>query len=169
MISEDNKFLPGEGSFIKLFDRTKKYFRVDKTPFINVLESTEQRCVLFLAPRRFGKTLWLDTLAQYYDEQNKDKFDELFGHLEIGKYRTDTASSYQVLKLDLARIDDADNFKADFHVKLNEQMEVFKTKYNYTFSTSNDCTVTLIRLIDTVNQNSKKVREKFYSWFSFII
>jgi len=61
--AEDTKFLPGVGSFKRVFDRQIDNFRVDKTHYIKILEHTGQPCVSFLVPRRFGKTLWLDTLA----------------------------------------------------------------------------------------------------------
>jgi hypothetical protein len=56
------KFPYGISDFHKLI--TKDYFSVDRTDRIRAIEEMgEQR--LFLRPRRFGKSLWLSTLAKF--------------------------------------------------------------------------------------------------------
>ncbi len=39
---------------------------VDRTRYVRTLEELG-RALLFLRPRRFGKSLWLSVLANYYD------------------------------------------------------------------------------------------------------
>jgi hypothetical protein len=43
-------------------------FYVDKTPFLAQLEQ-ESKNVIFLRPRRFGKSLWVSLLQHYYGIQ----------------------------------------------------------------------------------------------------
>jgi hypothetical protein len=59
------------------------FFYVDKTPFLPILERDEAgyAYVLFLRPRRFGKSSFLSLLEHYYDMGRADQFDALFsGH-----------------------------------------------------------------------------------------
>ncbi len=81
---EQIKLLPyGVSDFIQLRKQNKYY--VDKTMYIPMLE--ERGNFLFLIrPRRFGKSLFLNMLAAYYDSKRTDRFDELFGGLWIGLY-----------------------------------------------------------------------------------
>lgn len=60
------------------------------TPYPPLIERlfAEGPALVSLRPRRFGKSLWLDTLAEYYDLNNQDSFEQLFGHLVIGKSKT---------------------------------------------------------------------------------
>ncbi|MCP4111617.1 MAG: AAA family ATPase, partial [Desulfobacteraceae bacterium] len=65
---------------------TKGHFYCDRTDRIHLLE--RGKYLLFLRPRRFGKSLLLSMLANYYDVALEDRFRELFGHLEIGRNPT---------------------------------------------------------------------------------
>ncbi len=55
---------------IQSFERLiqSDYLYVDKTAFIDKLENIGEPYLVFLRPRKFGKTLWLDTLSRYYPE-----------------------------------------------------------------------------------------------------
>ena len=79
------------------------YYYVDKTHFIPLIEQAD-RFFFFIRPRRFGKSLTLNVLQHYYDVRTKDKFDELFGDLYIGKYPTCDRNSYLVLYLNFSGI-----------------------------------------------------------------
>ena len=63
---EKKKFLYGSQSFNKIYKTPNSWF-VDKTGYIKVLENLDMDAILSLRPRRFGKSLWIDTLANYYD------------------------------------------------------------------------------------------------------
>ena len=65
----------GQSDIIKILQ--KNYYYVDKTPFIPLIEESDDFLV-FLRPRRFGKSLWLATLATYYDIKNKERLHEIF-------------------------------------------------------------------------------------------
>ncbi len=55
---------------------------VDRTAHIRNLEKLGD-VLVFLRPRRFGKSLWIQTLATYYDLRYADAFDENFAGLDI--------------------------------------------------------------------------------------
>ena len=61
--------------------RREGFFYVDKTPFLPVLERGESgyAYLLFLRPRRIGKSLLLSMMEHYYDIGRANEFDELFG------------------------------------------------------------------------------------------
>ena len=48
----------------------------DKTMYVQKLEEIESNAVVFLRPRRFGKTLFTDILQSYYDRKQFANFDE---------------------------------------------------------------------------------------------
>ena len=48
-----------------------KYFYQDRTSYIQSLENWGSRYLLYLRPRRFGKSLLLSTLHYYYGKQFK--------------------------------------------------------------------------------------------------
>jgi len=58
--------------------REEGYLYIDRTDRISLMEETGKQ-ILFLRPRRFGKSLWLSTLENYYDLARSDRFDEIFG------------------------------------------------------------------------------------------
>ncbi len=74
--------------------------RTDKIPFLERSKSQ-----LFIRPRRFGKSLVLSMLENYYDVAKADKFNKLFGNLKIGKNPTKLHNSYFILKWDFSCID----------------------------------------------------------------
>ncbi|KAF9423740.1 hypothetical protein BGZ76_003620 [Entomortierella beljakovae] len=78
----------------------------DKTPYIKTLENQGSAYrYIYLRPRRFGKSAFLNMLCAYYDIHNASIFDELFGPLYIGKNPTSSKNSLLVLKIDLSMID----------------------------------------------------------------
>ena len=44
-----------------------EYYYVDKTIYIEKLENLAEPYIMFLRPRKFGKTLFTSTLENYYD------------------------------------------------------------------------------------------------------
>lgn len=48
----------------------ENYIYVDKTPYIEKLEDLSDRIIMFLRPRKFGKTLFISTIENYYDVFN---------------------------------------------------------------------------------------------------
>ena len=78
------------------------YF-VDKTHYIEKLEKIGNP--VFLRPRRFGKSLWCRILECYYNINQKDDFERLFGHTWIGTHPTPLRNAFFVLRLDFSVVD----------------------------------------------------------------
>ena len=78
-------------------------YYVDKTPFIELVEESNMY-FFYIRPRRFGKSLTLSMLENYYDINKKDQFEELFGKLYIGKYPTPERNSYLVIHLNFSEV-----------------------------------------------------------------
>jgi hypothetical protein len=92
----------GLSSFAEV--RRNGYFYVDKTPFLPVLEDLGPRYLLFLRPRRMGKSLFVSLLEHYYDAARADQFDALFRGLWIHEHPTPERSRYLVLWIDFAQV-----------------------------------------------------------------
>ncbi|MEE4355327.1 MAG: AAA family ATPase [Desulfococcaceae bacterium] len=82
---------------------TKDYFYCDRTDRIPLLE--KGKYLLFLRPRRFGKSLLLSMLSNYYDVAKAGEFDTLFGQLKIGKNPTPLHNRYFILQWDFSCVD----------------------------------------------------------------
>lgn len=78
--------------------------------------------ILFLRPRRFGKSLWLSTLENYYDLARSDRFDRLFGGLKIGSNPTPRHNSYVVMVWDFSTVNtqgNSDYIRGAFYRHIN--------------------------------------------------
>ena len=82
---------------------SQNLYYVDKTMFLPELEK-QPRNLFFVRPRRFGKSLFLCMLYSYYDCNQKESFEKLFGSLWIGQHPTSLQGIYQVLFLDFSQI-----------------------------------------------------------------
>ena len=78
-------------------------YYVDKTPFIELIEESNMY-FFFIRPRRFGKSLTLSMLENYYDINKKDQFEELFGKLYIGQNPTPEHNTYLIIHLNFAEV-----------------------------------------------------------------
>ncbi|MDR0614276.1 MAG: ATP-binding protein [Dysgonamonadaceae bacterium] len=87
---------------------TENYAYVDKTRYIEMLEKESNKNQFFIRPRKFGKSLFFTTLMYYYDLNEAENFNQLFGNLYIGKHPTPERNSYAILKLDFSGLDTAD-------------------------------------------------------------
>lgn len=91
----------GMGNFADII--LDNYYYVDKTRYIAEVEQSA-RFFFFIRPRRFGKSLFLSMLENYYDMNRREKFDALFGDLWIGQHPTEQRNSYAVLKLNFSKV-----------------------------------------------------------------
>ena len=64
------------------------YYYVDKTEYIERIENLAEPYIMFLRPRKFGKTLFTSILENYYDLKKANKFESLYGQTYIGKNPT---------------------------------------------------------------------------------
>jgi hypothetical protein len=83
--------------------RAGGFFYADKTPFLPVLEAG-YRHVVFLRPRRFGKSTLVSLLEHYYDLGKRDRFDALFGGLWVHQHPTSEQGRYLILSLDFSSV-----------------------------------------------------------------
>jgi hypothetical protein len=79
------------------------FFYADKTPFLPVLEAGYEH-VVFLRPRRFGKSTLVSMLEHYYDVGRQGRWDALFGGLWVHGHPTAERSQYLVLTLDFSSV-----------------------------------------------------------------
>lgn len=91
----------GMQNFEDIIERDCYY--VDKTPFIEQIEESNMY-FFYIRPRRFGKSLTLSMLENYYDINKKDKFDEIFGKLYIGQNPTPEHNTYLIIHLNFAEV-----------------------------------------------------------------
>ncbi len=107
--------------------RENRYY-VDKTMFIPMLE--EFKFQTFLRPRRYGKSLMLNMLAAYYDIAYKQRFDELFGGLYIGKNPTEERNQYLIMQFDFSKVDpDYTKTQKSFNELVLDTLIQFANKY----------------------------------------
>ncbi|MEL7596743.1 MAG: AAA family ATPase, partial [Clostridiaceae bacterium] len=92
----------GISNFERLIE--ENYLYVDKTKYIEMLEQFPPY-QFFIRPRRFGKSLFISMLENYYDVNKKDKFETLFGDFYIGENPTEERNKYLVFKISFAGID----------------------------------------------------------------
>lgn len=113
--------------------RTEGYLYLDRTPHIPLLEEAGKQLVL-LRPRRFGKSLLLSTLANYYDLQTADQFETLFGDLYIGQNPTAEHNRYLVMRWDFSKVSaqgSIDDIKSSLFAVLNQEFNGFIATYRY--------------------------------------
>ena len=92
----------GESDFQRI--RLNRWLYVDKTRFLRRLE--EERYVFLIRPRRFGKTLWVSLLENYYDRYWAGRFEATFAGTDIGQNPTGEQSRYVVLRFDFSSVND---------------------------------------------------------------
>ena len=122
------KELPyGIQDFVTIVEQNIYY--VDKTMYIPELES-QARNLFFIRPRRFGKSVFLNMLHAYYDIRTKDKFQQWFGDLWIGKHPTPNQGRYQVLHLDFSQVGGTiEELEEKFNFYLGMRLDGFINAY----------------------------------------
>ena len=114
------------------------YYYVDKTMYIEKLENFSNKRIMFLRPRKFGKTLFTSTLENYYDILKKDKFDKLFGNTYIGEHPTPNKNRYYILKFNFSGIDTTteettiDGFKEKVKLGIQKFINSYGIEFNIT-------------------------------------
>ena len=104
--------------------RAENGYFVDRTALIRELERT--RYALFLRPRRFGKSLICSILQCYYDVDYADRFDELFGGLDIGRDPADERGKYLVLDFNFTGVEkQADRVQDSFNEYCSLRLDKF--------------------------------------------
>ncbi len=112
---------------IQNFDelREKKYFYIDKTAFIKEWWDCGDSVTLITRPRRFGKTLNMSMIEQFFSVNYANRAD-LFEGLSVwedGEYRA-LQGTYPVINLSFAGIKENDYETANFRIR-----QVLKSQY----------------------------------------
>ena len=111
------------------------YYYVDKTMYIEKLENLPETNIMFLRPRKFGKTLFTSVLENYYDKNKIDSFEKLYGNTYIGKNTTKLKNSYCILRFNFSGIDTSteETTIRGFKKEVASSIEVFINRYNLEF------------------------------------
>ena len=130
---EKIKRLPtGISQFRSISDSNLYY--VDKTMYLPKMEAVSD-FLFFIRPRRFGKSLFLSMVADYYDCENYKDIDEEFQGTWIAEHPLETKGKFQVLSLDFSQVAGcADNLQDAFHVYLGIKIDAFLRKYGKYYS-----------------------------------
>ena len=123
------KFPYGNSDFYHI--QTNNYFYIDRSSHIRLLEEAGNQ-LLFLRPRRFGKSLLLSMLENYYDVAKASEFERLFGHLAIGQNPTPKHNQYLIMKWDFSMVN-AQGSLTEIHQALHDHIngciEQFQVNY----------------------------------------
>lgn len=140
------------------------YYYVDKTKYIEALENVSAPYIMFLRPRKFGKTLFTSVLENYYDVKKEDKFEKLFEETYIGKNPTRLKNSYYILRFNFSGINtkDEETTMQGFRDKVIEAVQKFINKYELDFYINPDLsTEALLGSLFIAFENQRK-EEKLY-------
>jgi len=145
------------GNFEELIEG--EYYFVDKTAYLRQLE--RYKVPVFLRPHRFGKSLWCSLLECYYDVNRREKFEQLFGKLDIGREPTDARNSYLVMRFNFSTIPvtaDYPTLKANFDAVCQTYFSDFFTRYQELLQENilpepTDATLQLIRILSMVKNH----------------
>ena len=148
----------GVSDFVTIVEQNIYY--VDKTMYIPELEK-QARNLFFIRPRRFGKSMFLGMLHAYYDIRTKDKFQQWFGNLWIGKHPTPTQGRYQVLHLDFSQVGGTiekleENFDKYCRIKLDSFADIYRNYYSEDFIKTVREAATAVDKLNLINDESKK-------------
>ena len=111
------------------------YYYVDKTKYIEKLENLAEKRIMYLRPRKFGKTLFTSVLENYYDIKKTEEFKELYKDTYIGKNPTKLKNSYHILRFNFSGIDttDTETTIRGFKREVASSIKVFVEKYGLDF------------------------------------
>jgi hypothetical protein len=109
-------------------------YYVDKTRFIPLIEAAPYY-LIFIRPRRFGKSLWLSLLQHYYDINQRDHFEALFGETYIGAHPTSERHSYLTMMFNFATINpDVQDVEQSFEANGTTVIRDFLERYAVHFT-----------------------------------
>lgn len=124
----------------------KDLYYVDKTHVIEELLDNKNKVVLFPRPRRFGKTLLLSMLENFFNIEKKEDNKHLFNNLYIknSKYYNNL-NSYPVIKLDFKNLKQT-NYKVMYGAYTEMIREIYSSK---------------MYLLDILNDGEKEIFNSF--------
>ena len=128
-VKEEAKRIPyGMMNFVAV--REDNCYYVDKTRFIEKVEKAN-KFFFFIRPRRFGKSLTMSMLRHYYDINQTDKFDSLYGNLYIGKHPTPNHNKYLIIYLNFAVVNaDLGNYRSALDAHCRTEFTILCDRYS---------------------------------------
>ena len=154
----------GETDFVTM--RKENSYYVDKTAYIRYFENAA-KYIMFLRPRRFGKSLFLNTLAAYYDVLRKDDFKQNFLGLDIFNNPTPKQGQYMILKFNFSTVDsNKNNVLESFNRQTCDTITAFINRYSkylpenaaaFIAGAGDKCDVALTRLLLLVENSPHKI------------
>ena len=121
----------GKTDFKNLIESNSIY--VDKTMYLEKLEDTADT-IIYLRPRRFGKTLFTSMMYYYYDINSKDLYDDLFKDTYIYNNPTKNKNNYYILKIDFSGMSSnngtIENIEKKFKNRIIEGINKFMSYYD---------------------------------------
>ena len=139
-------------------------YYVDKTEYIEKLEDVPAPYIMFLRPRKFGKTLFTSVLENYYDVKKVDKFEKLFGETYIGKNPTKLKNSYYILRFNFSGIDttNEETTVQAFKEKVTASISDFIENYGLNFYINPEMTAEGLLNNLIIAFKNQKAEEKLY-------
>ena len=109
--------------------RKENSYYVDKTMYLPQLE--EMNNYLFLIrPRRFGKSVFVSMMQDYYDMAKADEFDTLFDGLWIKEHPTKLKNAFQVIYFDSSQVSGSEErLRPSFNSYCGAVIDGFMEKY----------------------------------------
>ena len=135
------------------------YFYQDRTDRSPRLEEAGRQ-LIFIRPRRFGKSLLLSMLEHYYDVNRAAQFETLFGHLAIGRNPTPLHNQYLVMKWDFSLVKaqgELKDIEAALYQHVNTAIRACAARYGWDGIeiTPNDAVNSLFSLLIRVRQEGR--------------
>jgi uncharacterized protein YoxC len=138
--------------------------------YIEKIENLNSKYLFFIRPRRFGKSLFLSTLENYYDIKNEKDFEKLFSDLYIGKNPTKLKNSYMILKLNFSGLntENKDQLKESFLLSVKNSINALLNRYEGILENTEEIRKKIDQITDinavimTIINEVKKVGKKVY-------
>ena len=112
----------------------ENYYYVDKTHFIPLIEKAASFFFL-ICPRRFGKSLTLSMLESYYDINNANRFEELFGERWIYQHPTALRAKFLILRFNFSAVSsNIDRMLDSFEEHCKDRFIDFADRYEHLFA-----------------------------------
>ncbi|MBQ3656930.1 MAG: AAA family ATPase [Bacteroidales bacterium] len=133
-----HKYPTGRADFESIINEGFLY--VDKTERMYEMIG-DRKFVFFSRPRRFGKSLLVNTLCAYFEGKK-----ELFKGLKISEYEKDWIQ-YPVIKLDMSAV--KDETIEDMPISIGKQLEKYEKRYSIPIDEKLSNGVRFTQLIET--------------------
>lgn len=132
MLPKHVKSIPYGLTDYEVIVRDNCYY-VDKTHFIPRIEQAA-RFIFLIRPRRFGKSLLLNVLDSYYDINNAERFEALFGNQWIYQNETNLRARFLVMRFNFSAVDPRpERMEASFETHCQIRFLEFTGRYKRFF------------------------------------